>query len=115
MRGWIAGFCAASFAWAAAAQAEETNLIVATDGPTGTPVAVRVFHPWAEHINEIGKGVLHLDVRDGMSIVNPTNFYDRVQNDVVQIAWGSLGNLTGTFPHAEFSMLPFQAEKSVDA
>ena len=115
MRGWVAGFFAASLAWAAGAQAEETNLIFATDGPTGTHVAVRVFHPWAEHINEVGKGVLHLDIRDGMSIVNPTNFYDRVQNDVVQVAWGSLGNLTGTFPHAEFSMLPFQAEKSVEA
>lgn len=115
MRGWLAGIAAACLAWASAAQAEETTLIFATDGPTGTHVAVRMFHPWAEHINEIGKGVLHLDVRDGMSIVNPTNFYDRVQNDVVQLAWGSLGNLTGTFPHAEFSMLPFQAEKSADA
>lgn len=115
MRGWMAWIGAACLVGAGAAQAEETTLIFATDGPTGTHVAVRVFHPWAEHINEIGKGVLHLDVRDGMSIVNPTNFYDRVQNDVAQIAWGSLGNLTGTFPHAEFSMLPFQAEKSVDA
>jgi TRAP-type C4-dicarboxylate transport system substrate-binding protein len=107
--------CAATFCLAGGARAEETTLIFATDGPTGTHVAVRMFHPWADHINEVGKGVLHLDVRDGMSIVNPTNFYDRVQNDVVQIAWGSLGNLTGTFPHAEFSMLPFQAEKSADA
>ena len=115
MRVWVAGILAAGLACAGAAQADETTLIFATDGPTGTHVAVRMFHPWAEHINEVGKGVLHLDVRDGMSIVNPTNFYDRVQNDVVQIAWGSLGNLTGTFPHTEFSMLPFQAEKSVDA
>jgi TRAP-type C4-dicarboxylate transport system substrate-binding protein len=115
MHGWLAGIAAAWLIGAGAAQAEETTLIFATDGPTGTHVAVRVFHPWAEHINEIGKGVLHLDVRDGMSIVNPTNFYDRVQNDVVQLAWGSLGNLTGTFPHAEFSMLPFQAEKSADS
>lgn len=106
---------AISFLALNAARADETTLIFATDGPTGTHVAVRMFHPWADHVNEAGKGVLHLDVRDGMSIVNPTNFYDRVLNDVVQIAWGSLGNLTGTFPHAEFSMLPFQAEKSVDA
>lgn len=116
MRGWrLAGWIAACLCAAGAARADETNLIFATDGPTGTHVAVRMFHPWADHINDLGKGVLHLDVRDGMSIVNPTNFYDRVMSDVVQIAWGSLGNLTGTFPHAEFSMLPFQAEKSVDA
>lgn len=114
MRGWVGAFLA-MFVAVGAARADETTLIFATDGPTGTHVAVRMFHPWADHINAVGKGVLHLDVRDGMSIVNPTNFYDRVQSDVVQIAWGSLGNLTGTFPHAEFSMLPFQAEKSVDA
>jgi TRAP-type C4-dicarboxylate transport system substrate-binding protein len=97
-----------------ATQAEET-LIFATDGPTGTHVAVRVFHPWADHINEVAKGVLHLDVRDGMSIVNPTNFYSRVLDDVVQIAWGGFANLGGTFQLAEFAALPFQAQKSVDA
>jgi TRAP-type C4-dicarboxylate transport system substrate-binding protein len=100
---------------ASAARAEETTLIFATDGPTGTHVAVRVFHPWAEHINEVGKGVLHLDVRDGMSIVNPTNFYTRVLDDVVQIAWGGFANLPGTFQLAAFAALPFQAQNSVDA
>jgi TRAP-type C4-dicarboxylate transport system substrate-binding protein len=98
-----------------AARAEETTLIFATDGPTGTHVAVRVFHPWADHINEVGKGVLHLDVRDGMSIVNPTNFYTRVLDDVVQVAWGGFANLAGTFELVEFAALPFQAQKSVDA
>lgn len=112
---WWIGAMAACLLAASGARADETTLIFATDGPNGTHVAVRMFHPWADHVNEVGKGVLHLDVRDGMSIVNPTNFYDRVMSDVVQIAWGSLGNLTGTFPHAEFSMLPFQAEKSTDA
>src|ERR1700743_713731 len=115
MRWVMSALCAALIGCAAGiAQAEET-LIFATDGPPDTHVIVSVFHPWADHINEVGKGVLHLDVRDGMSIVNPTNFYDRVQSDVVQIAWGSLGNLAGPFPHSEFSMLPFQAEKSADA
>ena len=62
MRGWIAGLLAAWLAGIGGAQAEETTLIFATDGPTGTHVAVRVFHPWAEHINEVGKGVLHLEM-----------------------------------------------------
>jgi TRAP-type transport system periplasmic protein len=114
MRGLIAGLFAACMV-SGIARADETTLIFATDGPAGTHVIVRMFHPWADHINEVGKGVLHLDVRDGMSIVNPKNFYDRVMSDVVQITWGSIGNLSGTFPLAEFSALPFQAEKSVDA
>ncbi len=117
MRGWRTGILAACLVWAGigAARAEETTLIFATDGPTGTHVAVRVFHPWADHINEVGKGVLHLDVRDGMSIVNPTNFYSRVLDDVVQISWGGFANVSGTFRLAEFAALPFQAQKSVDA
>lgn len=116
MQGWrLAAWVAAFLCAAGAARADETNLIFATDGPAGTHVIVRVFHPWADHLNAVGKGVLHLDVRDGMSVVNPKNFYDRVMSDVVQVTWGSIGNLTGTFPLAEFSALPFQAEKSVDA
>ncbi len=112
----IAVLCAAAMAcWTFAAQAEETSLVFATDGPTGTHVAVRVFHPWADHINEVGKGVLHLDVRDGMSIVNPTNFYTRVLDDVVQISWGGFANISGIFKLAEFAALPFQAQKSEDA
>ncbi len=115
MRGWVAGILAAWLVGAGAARADETTLIFATDGPTGTHVAVRVFHPWADHINEIGKGVLHLDVRDGVSIVNPNNFYSRVLDDVVQISWGGFANVAGTFKLAEFAALPFQAQKSVDA
>jgi TRAP-type transport system periplasmic protein len=115
MRGGKAGLFAACLVCASAARADETTLIFATDGPTGTHVAVRMFHPWADHINDIGKGVLHLDVRDGMSIVNPTNFYSRVLDDVVQITWGSVGTLSGTFPLVQFASLPFQAGKSVDA
>lgn len=114
MRRWLAA-AIALLALGRAAQAEETTLIFATDGPLGTHVAVRVFHPWADHINEVGKGVLHLDVRDGMSIVNPRNFYDRVMSDVVQMAWGSVGTLSGTFPLVQFASLPFQAGKSIDA
>ena len=115
MRWVMAALSAALIGCAAGlAQAEET-LIFATDGPPDTHVIVSVFHPWADHINEVGKGVLHLDVRDGMSIVNPTNFYNRVLDDVVQIAWGGTANLSGAFKLTEFTALPFQAEKSVDA
>ncbi len=114
MRCWAVAFVAAFLA-VGSARADETTLIFATDGPPDTHMAVRVFHPWSDHVNEIAKGVLKLDVRDGMSIVNPTNFYNRVLEDVVQISWGSIGNLAGTFPLTEFTALPFQAERAEDA
>ncbi len=112
---WKTAFFATFLLSIGSARADETTLIFATDGPPNTHVSVRMFHPWSDRVNEMAKGVLKLDVRDGMAIVNPTNFYSRVLDDVVQIAWGSIGNLSGTFPLAEFSALPFQAERSVDA
>src|ERR1700722_16036801 len=103
--------CAIAFAVlalvaAGSVRADETTLLFATNGPPDTHVSVRVFHPWADHVNEVGKGVLHLDVRDGMTIVNPTNFYNRVLDDVVQIAWGGTANLSGAFKLTEVTALP---------
>jgi TRAP-type C4-dicarboxylate transport system substrate-binding protein len=112
MRSWKIALFGAVWLSAAVAHADETTLVFATDGPPNTHVAVRVFHPWADHLNAVGKGVLKLDIRDGLVIVNPTNFYNRVMDDVVQIVWGSIGNLAGTFPLSEFSALPFQGENS---
>jgi TRAP-type transport system periplasmic protein len=93
------------------ARAEET-LIFGTSTPPNTHISLRVFHPWAEKINQEGKGIIHIDVRDGFTLSNPSNFYSRVLNDVIQIGWGSNSGVAGTFPRTEFSTLPFQAENS---
>jgi TRAP-type C4-dicarboxylate transport system substrate-binding protein len=115
MRVWVMVFAVLVLVAAGSARADETTLLFATNGPPDTHVSVRVFHPWADHVNEVGKGVLHLDVRDGMTIVNPTNFYNRVLDDVVQLSWGSIGPLTGTFALIQFASLPFQADRAEDA
>jgi TRAP-type C4-dicarboxylate transport system substrate-binding protein len=115
MRGWMIALFAAFLLSAGSTRADETTLIFATDGPPDTHVSVRMFHPWSDHVNAVGKGVLKLDVRDGMTIVNPRNFYDRVLDDVVQISWGSIGPLSGTFVLSQFASLPFQADRAEDA
>jgi TRAP-type C4-dicarboxylate transport system substrate-binding protein len=115
MRGFIIALVAIILFPIGFARADETTLVFATDGPPDTHVNLRVFHPWSEHVNAVGKGVLKLDVRDGMTIVNPTNFYNRVLDDVVQLSWGSIGPLSGTFALSQFSSLPFQAERAEDA
>ena len=73
---------------------------------------MRVLHPWAERINEQGKGVIHIDVRDGESIANLQNFYSRVQDDVIQIAWGLQSAIGGKFPRTEVGALPFEVAKA---
>jgi TRAP-type C4-dicarboxylate transport system substrate-binding protein len=94
------------------AGADETTLLFGTSTPPGTHISVRVFHPWAERINEQGKGIVKLDIRDGMEIANPGNFYSRVRDDVIQIGWGSHNSVAGTFALSGFSNMPFQTESS---
>jgi TRAP-type C4-dicarboxylate transport system substrate-binding protein len=101
-----------SLAVARTARAEETTLLFGTSTPPGTHISVRVFHPWVERINEQGKGIVKIDIRDGLEIANPGNFYTRVRDDVIQIGWGSHNSVPGTFPLSGFSNMPFQTESS---
>jgi TRAP-type C4-dicarboxylate transport system substrate-binding protein len=111
----LATIVALATAWlggAGFALADETTLLFGTSTPQGTHISVRVFHPWADHINAQGKGIVKIDPRDGMEIANPGNFYNRVRDDVIQIGWGSHNSVAGTFPLSGFSNMPFQTESS---
>jgi len=79
-----------------------------------TPTS-QIYHDWADRINESGKGLINIDVRDGMSIVNSTNFYDRLMADVMQISFGSLNNLAGKFRLSQVMSLPFIFDSSEQA
>jgi len=97
------------------ARAEEVTLLFGTSTPPNTHISLRVFHPWAERINAAGKGVIKIDIRDGMAIANPSNFYTRVLEDVIQIGWGSHNSVAGRFPLSGFSNMPFETERSEDS
>ena len=97
---------------AGAARAEEVNLLFGTTLPAQVHLNVRVLHPWAERINQQGKGIVHIDVRDGSEIANLGNFYSRVQDDVIQISWGLQSAIGGKFPRTAVGGLPFEVEKA---
>jgi TRAP-type C4-dicarboxylate transport system substrate-binding protein len=94
------------------ARADEVNLLFGTTLPAQVHLNMRVLHPWAEKINEQGKGVVHIDVRDGSEIANLGNFYSRVQDDVIQISWGLQSAIGGKFPRTAVGGLPFEVEKA---
>ncbi len=107
---------AAASTWALLAssqlQAQEVRLIFASGSPAGTPNSV-FYQKWVDRVNEQGKGVLRVELRDGESIANFINVYDRVQNDVVQIGW-SIHSLIGSrFPLSDVVSLPFQGDDNV--
>lgn len=97
---------------AGAAKADELNLLFGTTLPAQVHLNVRVLHPWADRINDQGKGLVHIDVRDGSEIANLGNFYSRVQDDVIQISWGLQSAIGGKFPRTAVGGLPFEVDKA---
>lgn len=101
--------------WATVASANEVKLIFATTDVSRAHLNVEILHPWAQRINEQGKGIINIDVRDGFTLANHQNFYDRVQDDVVQIAWGIMSTVTGKFERSGIMGIPYLSMKSEDA
>jgi TRAP-type C4-dicarboxylate transport system substrate-binding protein len=95
---------------AGTAAAQEVNLVFATTTGPMQPGTPQVLHPWAAQVNAAGKGVVQIEVRDGPAIASPQNFFDRVQNDVVQIAWGVPGGV-GIFLLTDVARMPYGAGK----
>src|ERR1700744_1667740 len=102
----IAASFLAGFIACRTAAADEMSLIFTDIALPNTPAA-GMYHEWADKVNAAGKGVVHLDIRDGFTLVNSSNFYDRLLNDVVQITFGSTNYLGGQFRLSQVMSLPF--------
>jgi TRAP-type C4-dicarboxylate transport system substrate-binding protein len=96
------------------AAADEVNLVFATTTSAFQPPTPQILHPWAAAVNAAGKGIVKIEVRDGPAIASPQNFFDRVQNDVVQIAWGVPGSV-GIFLLTDVARMPYVGDKGEDA
>ncbi len=105
----VLAIAAALFLGTAAARAEEVNLIFATGSPAGAEVSEEFFRPFAEKLNEAGKGVLHVDFREGNAISDPAKAYDRVTSDVIQIGFMLPNLVAGKFPRTQVVTLPYVA------
>ena len=111
-----AAFAALLFlALAAPARADEITLKFATLSTADGPLNTRMLHPWAERVNAAGKGIVQLDVRDGFAIANYNNIYDRVLDDVVQVAFTVTGSIAGKFALSDVVDLPFLFDRPDDA
>lgn len=109
MRGWGVLFCAgvALLDLAGIACADETKLLFTTITPPGSGISRGTYQPWVEKINQDGKGIVDIDMRDGFALVQSTNFYDRLRDNVVQISFGSMNYVAGKFKLSLFAALPF--------
>ena len=105
-RGWMLAAAVAALL-GHAAKADETHLIMTTISSPTSQVGQQNFHGWADRVNEAGKGIVTVDVRDGFALANSTNFYDRLVSDVIQISFGSLNYIAGKFQLSQVMALPF--------
>jgi TRAP-type transport system periplasmic protein len=96
-------------------QSQETTLLFGTTNPPQIPVNGQIMHPWAKRINEQGKDVVRIDVRDGPTLANFNNYYDRVVSDTVQISWGIQSYIAGKFVATLAPGLPFTSDKAEEA
>lgn len=107
-------FIVATIACWRGAAADETKLIMTTISLPDTPAAA-MLHEWADKVNAAGQGIVHLDVRDGFTLVNSANWYDRLQSDVVQVTFGSANYVAGTFRLSQVIVLPFLFESAEES
>ena len=84
-----------------AASADPVNMIFDIIGPSRSGAMINALEPWADKINQQGAGLIHLDVREGVTLANFENIYDRVLDDAIQVGWGMQNAVAGKFPLSE--------------
>jgi TRAP-type C4-dicarboxylate transport system substrate-binding protein len=96
-------------------KAAEEKLIFAEVVPPDSVIDAKVVQPWAQRVNEQGKGILSIDVRSGPSLADFSNVYDRVLSNVIQVGWEIQAAVGGKFPLSNVVALPLITDNSVDS
>jgi TRAP-type transport system periplasmic protein len=93
------------------AKADATKLLVTSMSPPGSEHSQQ-FNEWAKRVDAASQGTLALEIRDGSTVANFGNIFDRLTGDVVQIGWVAEANIGGRFPLSEVVGLPFLADSA---
>lgn len=94
---------------------QEVVLKFATLSSPTMHLAREVLVPWAERVSAAGRGIVKIEPVFGENLANQANVYSRVQNNVVQVAWGLQVMVRGQFPLTDVATLPFVANKSEES
>ena len=91
---------------------EPVVLKLPMNAPLTSPVFVRSTKPWIEAVEREAGGTLKIEVFPGGALASPSNIYDRLVNNVFELAYGIHGPLAGKFPKTSVAELPFLAVES---
>jgi TRAP-type C4-dicarboxylate transport system substrate-binding protein len=97
---WIVAVAAAAIVSIQPAAAQKVRLFFTSMSPAGSSNS-EFFNAWAKRVNDAAKGAIDVQVKDGVTLANFANVYDRVLDDVVQIGWGQQAFIRGRFPASD--------------
>ena len=95
------------------AAAEPVALKFAFPAPPVDPNYASGVAPWIEEVNKASGGRLQIQAYPGMALANFGNVYDRVLNNVAQMAFGTFGPVTSQFPRTQVSTVSFGTQDTV--
>lgn len=98
--------------WIVPAKAEAVRLLFPSLSPVDSSES-QFFNTWAKRVNAASGGTLDVEIRDGTSLANFGNVYERVSDDVIQIGWAQQAFIAGKFPLSEVVGLPFLIDNDV--
>ena len=84
----------------------QVRLIFASQSNPASTVG-QFFGAWAKRVTDASQGTGVVEIREGGTLANFQNVYERVLDDVVQIGFGQQALIAGKFPLTEVVVLPF--------
>jgi TRAP-type C4-dicarboxylate transport system substrate-binding protein len=93
-----------------AAEAQPASLRFAFPAPATSWVNTKGADHWIKEVQAASQGTLEIKLFPGLQLGTVRNLYDRTVAGVVDIAFGTFGELTGQFEKINVSVLPFETK-----
>jgi TRAP-type C4-dicarboxylate transport system substrate-binding protein len=88
--------------------AESMTLKFANPGAPQGDVSTQIIQPWVAKVNDAAAGAFRVQLFSGPALGQFPQIYDRVLNNVADIAFALLGPISRQFPKTSVASLPFE-------
>jgi TRAP-type C4-dicarboxylate transport system substrate-binding protein len=97
------------------ASAEPVALKWGFPAPPTSWVNTKGIAGWTKEVEPASGNAIEIKVFPGGSVANFRNVYDRLTNHVIDIAFGTYGEVSDLFPKTMVSSLPFEAQSTQES
>ena len=111
----LAACAAAVLGASAAAGAEPVALKWGFPAPPTSWVNTKGIATWTKEVVPASGDAIEIKVFPGSSVASFANVYDRLLNGVIEIGFGTFGEVGDVFPKTMVSSLPFEAQNTAES